>query len=349
MSELSSDPERWSPPVGGACEVHAGHRLAGACPPTGGGAPGARMGALVSFFHGYATARSLPGVDGLRLRGAGVVGGLVVALVASALPFVGAGPSKAAETAIRDVRISGSSMAFSSTKQAGVPIARFSVALPDDATRLTYVYFQLRRYTRADHSKYAFLLVNGGCMVPTIIACSPSDSGIDVTITLRIEKDWWSAALQHPGTFHPYIFVYTDSPTQTDPVIAELSTPTVMVRRMTRMRAFNAGPEPVNRGSKVTIEGRLQRTLSCNTDPPNEKCDALAWGYWSNYSARQVRVYFDPAGARGPVYRGSLTTNGKGKYRGRFTAHRSGRWYVRFANNSTHAKSLSRMDRVAAN
>ena len=290
----------------------------------------------------------MPNVDGQRVRRVAVVGGLVVALVATALPLVWSGPATAAEAAIQDVRISGSSIAFSSTKQTGVPAARFSVALPDDATRLTYVYFQLRRYTKANHSEHAMLLVNGGCGDGTVIACSASDSAVDVTIPLRFSKDYWTAALQHPGTFHPYILVYTDSPTQTDPVIVEPSTPTVMVRRMTRMRAFNAGPEPVNRGSKVTIKGRLQRTLSCNTDPPNEKCGDLTWGYWSNYSARQVRVYFDPAGARGPVYRKSLTTNGKGKFRGKFTAHRSGRWYVRFANNSTHAKSLSQEDRVAA-
>jgi hypothetical protein len=275
----------------------------------------------------------------------------VVVLVASALPVARASPSipsspvspgAATKASIHQVRISGSSIAFSSTRQRGVPTAKFSVTLPSDATKLTYVHLELRGYTGTAPSSFRTLLVNNAC--GTEIICRKSGSTVDVTIPLRFTKDWWTAGLLHPGKYHPYILVSTDSPSAASATV-ELSTPTVAVRRMTRVRAFDAAPEPLRRGSKVTITGRLQRTKSCLD--PGANCGAGEWGYWSNYSAKQVRVYFDPAGARGPVYRKSLTTSGNGQFRGRFTVHASGRWYARFAGNAKHAARKSHKDGVA--
>jgi hypothetical protein len=176
-------------------------------------------------------------------------------------------------------------------------------------------------------------------------ACKKSGSTVDVTIPLRFSVDWWTAGLLHPGTYHPYILVTTDSPSA-GPASVELSTPTMSVRRRTRVKAFDAAPEPVHRGSKVTITGRLQRAKSCLV--PLAQCAVGKFGYWSDYQAKHVRVYFDPAGARGPVYRKSLTTKANGSFRGRFTVHASGRWYARFAGNAKHAARKSRRDGVAA-
>jgi hypothetical protein len=196
----------------------------------------------------------------------GVLGGFVVVLVASALPLAWASPSgpvslgAATKASIHQVRISGSSIAFAPTRQRGVPTARFSVTLPSDATRLTYVHFELRGYTNAAQSSFRTLLVNITCSSKT--ACKKSGSTVDVTLPLRFAIDWWTAGLLHPGTYHPYVLVYTDSPSA-GPASVELSTPTVAVRRRTRIKPFDAAPEPVHRGRKVTITGRLQRAKSC--------------------------------------------------------------------------------------
>jgi hypothetical protein len=279
----------------------------------------------------------------------GVLGGLLVVLAASALPLAWAGPSGpvsaavATKASIHQVRISGSSITFSPTHQRGVPTAKFSVTLPSDATKLTYIHFELRGYTSAAQSSFRTLLVNNACS--SEIACKKNGSTVDVTIPLRFSIDWWTAGLLHPGTYHPYVLVFTDSPSAGSASV-ELSTPTVAGRRRTRVKAFDAAPEPVHRGSKVTITGRLQRAKSCLD--PEAKCGVADFGYWSNYDAKQVRVYFDPAGVRGPVYRKSLTTNGNGQFRGRFTVHASGRWYARFAGNAKQAARKSRKDGVAA-
>jgi hypothetical protein len=272
----------------------------------------------------------------------------VVVLVASALPLAWASPSSpvslgaATKASIHQVRISGSSIAFAPTRQRGVPTARFSVTLPSDATRLTYVHFELRGYTNAAQSSFRTLLVNITCSSKT--ACKKSGSTVDVTLPLRFAIDWWTAGLLHPGTYHPYVLVYTDSPSA-GPASVELSTPTVAVRRRTRIKPFDAAPEPVHRGRKVTITGRLQRAKSCLD--PVANCGVGDFGYWSNYPAKQVRVYFNPTGPRGPVYRRSLTTNANGQFRGRFTVQASGRWYARFAGNAKHAARKSRKDSVA--
>jgi hypothetical protein len=173
----------------------------------------------------------------------GVLGGFVVVLVASALPLAWASPSgpvslgAATKASIHQVRISGSSIAFAPTRQRGVPTARFSVTLPSDATRLTYVHFELRGYTNAAQSSFRTLLVNITCSSKT--ACKKSGSTVDVTLPLRFAIDSWTAGLLHPGTYHPYVLVYTDSPSA-GPASVELSTPTVAVRRRTRIKPFDA-------------------------------------------------------------------------------------------------------------
>jgi hypothetical protein len=238
----------------------------------------------------------------------------------------------------------GPGIAFSPTHQSGVPEAKFSVTLPADATTLTYIHFELRSYTGDEDSSFRTLVVNNTCKTRKS-TCTKQGSTVQVNVPLSFSIDWWTAGLLHPGTYHPYILVMTDSKT-VGPATVELPNVTVSVRRKTRFQGFDAGPEPVRTGAKVTVVGQLQRAMSCVTQQPVGQCANGAFGYWSDYRNKKVRVYINPAGSAGPMYRKSLTTDGTGHFHGRLTAHSSGRWYVRFETNHKHKGKKSRRDGV---
>ncbi|WP_402469105.1 hypothetical protein [Isoptericola aurantiacus] len=90
--------------------------------------------------------------------------------------------------------------------------------------------------------------------------------------------------------------------------------------------AVNASPEPVRAGKKVTVKGTLK--------------------YWNpdyNYGdgakrplkGKKVKIYFDPAGPKGPVYKVTASISSKGSFAKTLKQRRSGTWIVKYAGTST--------------
>jgi hypothetical protein len=103
------------------------------------------------------------------------------------------------------------------------------------------------------------------------------------------------------------------------------------LKRATRLRA-DASPEPVTRGDRVTVAGRLQR-LTADLD-------------FRPMSGRVVRVYFQREGSATKRLVGRTQTDRRGGFHARFEARRSGRWLVYFPGTPHYASRWSAGDRV---
>jgi hypothetical protein len=90
--------------------------------------------------------------------------------------------------------------------------------------------------------------------------------------------------------------------------------------------AFNASPEPVKKGKKITAAGTL-------------KTDGGALAHAS------VKIYFRKSGTTTYARKATLKTNSKGVFRTTFTAGKSGTWKVVYAGSSTR-QAVSRADAV---
>jgi hypothetical protein len=90
--------------------------------------------------------------------------------------------------------------------------------------------------------------------------------------------------------------------------------------------AFNASPEPVKKGKKITAAGTL-------------KTDGGALAHAS------VKIYFRTSGATTYARKATLETNSGGGFRTTFTAGKSGTWKVVYAGSSTR-QAVSKADAV---
>ncbi|MFD6136310.1 hypothetical protein [Isoptericola sp. NPDC060257] len=88
----------------------------------------------------------------------------------------------------------------------------------------------------------------------------------------------------------------------------------------------NATPEPVRKGSSVTVKGTLRYW---NPDYHYGE------GALRPLTSRTVKIYFDPWGSKGPVYKGSAKTSSKGTYAKKLKQSSSGTWIVKYAGSST--------------
>ncbi|GAA0562537.1 hypothetical protein GCM10010172_52200 [Paractinoplanes ferrugineus] len=80
--------------------------------------------------------------------------------------------------------------------------------------------------------------------------------------------------------------------------------------------SFNASPEPVKKGKKLTAAGTV-------------KVDGKA------LSKATVQIYFKANGAKAYSLKGSATTNSKGAFTKKFTAAKTGTWKAVYAGNTT--------------
>ena len=103
------------------------------------------------------------------------------------------------------------------------------------------------------------------------------------------------------------------------------------LKRATRLRA-DATPEPVTRGDRVTVAGRLRRL--------NAELELRPMG------DRVVRVYFQREGSATKRLVGRTQTNRRGRFHETFEARRSGRWFVYFPGTQHYASRWSAGDRV---
>ncbi|GAA2724924.1 hypothetical protein [Actinocorallia aurantiaca] len=101
----------------------------------------------------------------------------------------------------------------------------------------------------------------------------------------------------------------------------------------TKFTGFNAGPEPVRKGRKLTVSSRLVRW----SDRPER---------YIPYSARKVRLYFRAQGTSKWTYKATVTTGRDGRFTRAFTADRDGSWQARFDGTSRFDAQTSGSDHV---
>ncbi|WP_125206541.1 MULTISPECIES: hypothetical protein [Isoptericola] len=88
----------------------------------------------------------------------------------------------------------------------------------------------------------------------------------------------------------------------------------------------NVSPEPVRQGRYVTVKGTLKFW-----NPAYHYGD----GATRPLEGKKVKIYFDPAGSRGAVYKGTATVTSKGAFSKKFKQSKSGKWIVKYTGTST--------------
>ncbi|MFF4240651.1 hypothetical protein ACFYYL_32665 [Actinomadura geliboluensis] len=101
----------------------------------------------------------------------------------------------------------------------------------------------------------------------------------------------------------------------------------------TVIQSYNAAPEPVRKGSTLTVSGRLRRVGN------------LGLGYTA-YPGKTIRVYFMAKGTSSWSYMGSTKTAKDGRFRKGFTAKRDGIWRAYFPGTSNFDRQKSRDDYI---
>ncbi|GII65967.1 hypothetical protein Skr01_60520 [Sphaerisporangium krabiense] len=109
--------------------------------------------------------------------------------------------------------------------------------------------------------------------------------------------------------------------------------------RATRIEGFDASPEPVRKGRKLTLEGRLT-AASCrgnwwwNGDVyvvGDGRCrDDHRWSGWRQVGWQDIKVYFHPASGGRWQYVDTIGTNPDGTFFTKIPAYWSGTWKVVF-------------------
>jgi GH25 family lysozyme M1 (1,4-beta-N-acetylmuramidase) len=102
-------------------------------------------------------------------------------------------------------------------------------------------------------------------------------------------------------------------------------------KAVTSLRGVNAAPEPIRKGRKVTVTGKLSWTYAGTTRP---------------VARQQVVFYFKAKGARKWTRLGVATTGPKGGFSRRFVAKRDGWWTVTYFGSAAFAKARGYNDFV---
>jgi hypothetical protein len=125
------------------------------------------------------------------------------------------------------------------------------------------------------------------------------------TFTSKAAQDgYWRAAVEDDGTYLPVTSGsdYVDTKT------------------WTRVRSFNASPEPVRKGRTITAAGYLDRYGSS----------------WTAFTGQSVKIYFQPKGSTTWTYEGKATTSRTGHFSHGFTAAKDGTWRAAYAGTTTY-------------
>jgi hypothetical protein len=107
-----------------------------------------------------------------------------------------------------------------------------------------------------------------------------------------------------------------------------------VVRKKTRLTA-NAAPEPIRRGAKLTVAGRLTHATSVR-----------GAAHYTSYKAKKLTIWFNPTGPRGAKAVASVTTNSRGEYAKKLGQSVDGTWSVTFSGTSNYAPAASNKDHV---
>ncbi|WP_214317423.1 hypothetical protein [Nonomuraea sediminis] len=110
--------------------------------------------------------------------------------------------------------------------------------------------------------------------------------------------------------------------------------------RATRIAGFDASPEPVRKGRKLTLTGELQVAQcygdsdhvwdgSGRTRGDDDYCRDDSWNDWQRLGGREIGVYFLPKGSHRWQYVDTIETDDDGSFATQVRAYRSGTWGVR--------------------
>ncbi|MFC4466070.1 hypothetical protein ACFPH6_16305 [Streptomyces xiangluensis] len=116
----------------------------------------------------------------------------------------------------------------------------------------------------------------------------------------------------------------------------DLLSATVRLQRASRVQNMNASPEPVTKGSPITVIGTVQRAN---------------WSLhrYDNYGGRLVKLQFKPAGSSTYTTVKSVTASSTGYLKTTVTASQDGSWRWRYSGNSTTGAGNSSADYVDVN
>ncbi|WP_157407980.1 hypothetical protein [Actinomadura atramentaria] len=171
------------------------------------------------------------------------------------------------------------------------------------------------------------------------------DAGIiDTTVAVEFSTDkktWkhvgYAHTYDHGGFTYGFVaghdgyfrFRYDGSET----ILPSVSEPYyVDVKTETAFQSFNAAPEPVAKGGKLTASGTLLRRKSPQAFVPA--------------SGAKVAVQFRADGSSAWATVGTTTTDKKGAFRKTFTASKSGTWRASYGGSATYIASTSSTDNV---
>jgi hypothetical protein len=98
------------------------------------------------------------------------------------------------------------------------------------------------------------------------------------------------------------------------------STDYVDVRYRTAISSFNASPEPIKKGKRLTVAGTLKRDTTS----------------WKAFSGQSVKIYFAAKGATTWTYEGTAKTSSTGHFSHTFTAAKDGTWRATYAGSSSY-------------
>jgi hypothetical protein len=88
----------------------------------------------------------------------------------------------------------------------------------------------------------------------------------------------------------------------------------------TAISGFNASPEPIAKGKRLTVAGTLKRDTTA----------------WKAFSGQSVKIYFAAKGATSWTYEGTAKTSSTGHFSHTFTASKDGTWRATYAGNTTY-------------
>jgi len=102
----------------------------------------------------------------------------------------------------------------------------------------------------------------------------------------------------------------------------------VVVEKKKTHLAVNASPEPVKKGAKVTVAGRLTHATSVRGTL-----------HYTAYHGKTLTVWFNPAGPKGASKVATVTTSSTGAFSTKRTQSAAGTWTVKFAGTAGYAAS----------
>jgi hypothetical protein len=94
----------------------------------------------------------------------------------------------------------------------------------------------------------------------------------------------------------------------------------VDVRYRTAISSFNASPEPITKGRRLTVAGTLKRDTTS----------------WKAFSGQSVKIYFAAKGTTTWTYEGTAKTSSTGHFSHTFTAAKDGTWRATYAGSTTY-------------